>query len=292
MSSLVALPQPQMAAKGWFTKKKGRFVYCWYSAAGKERSRVVGPDTMNAEDARMKIGELGLDKLVSKPDPANATFGEILAAYLTYGKTKTGRDKAHSTKNTEARNARLYLSSWDDRVAKDLQPAEVQEWLDGLSQGLRAKIRSLMSAVYRHAQKFGRIPRTAESNPMTWVSATAESPYEAVSLNPEEAFAILERIDVALVRVLVVLIAVTAIRIGEALALLWSDVDWKKMKIYIRRNWVDGQLGRPKSRASTAPVEMHETLANLMQAWRRETPFRISCFRRSSCMDGSPGWVL
>ncbi len=74
-------------------------------------------------------------------------------------------------------------------------------------------------------------------------------------------------------RVLVIVVAVTAIRIGEALALKWSDIDWKKLKINIRRDWVDGELGRPKSRASKAPVEMHETLAALLRGWHQETPY-------------------
>src|SRR5207253_149612 len=112
-----------------------------------------------------------------------------------------------------------------------------------------------------------------ESNPMKWVSATTVSDYEAVSLSPEESFAILERISDPLVRVLVIVVAITATRIGEALGLMWSDIDWKKLKINIRRDWVDGQLGRPKSRASKAAVEMHETLAALLQGWRQKTPY-------------------
>jgi integrase len=108
---------------------------------------------------------------------------------------------------------------------------------------------------------------------MKWVSATTVSDYEAVSLSPEESFAILERIKDPLIRVLVILVAVTAIRIGEALGLMWSDIDWKKLTINIRRDWVDGELGRPKSRASKAAVEMHETLAALLRGWRQETPY-------------------
>ncbi len=50
--------------------------------------------------------------------------------------------------------ARLYLQPmWGDRIAKDVEPLEIQEWIDGLSKGLRAKIRNLMSAVYKHGQK-------------------------------------------------------------------------------------------------------------------------------------------
>jgi integrase len=47
----------------------------------------------------------------------------------------------------------------------------------------------------------------------------------------------------------------------------------KEQKIHTRRDWVDGELWRPKSRASKAPVEMHETVAALLQAWRQETPY-------------------
>jgi len=158
-------------------------------------------------------------------------------------------------------------------VAKDIEPLEVQEWIEGLSKGLRSKIRGMMSAAYHHGQKFGMIPRSEGSNPMKWVSATTVSDYEAVSLSPEESFRILERTKDPSVRVLVILVAVTAIRIGEALGLMWSDIDRKKLKVNIRRDWVDGQLGRPKSRASKAAVEMHETLAALLQGGRQETPY-------------------
>jgi integrase len=260
-------------AKGWFRRKKGKLLYCWYNAAGGERSKAVGPDAMSNDDGWLKVGELGLAKLVGKPDPTKVTFGEVLALYLAYGKNKTGDDKAHSSKNTNERNARVHLSYWSEYVAMGIEPLEIQKWIDKQSKGLRSKLRSLMSAVYNHGQKFGLIPRTGESNPMKWVSATTVSDYEAVSLSPEESFAILEQITDPLVRVLIIVVAVTAIRIGEALGLKWSDIDWTKSKINIRRDWVDGELGRPKSKASKAPVEMHKALASILIGWRQESPY-------------------
>jgi integrase len=260
-------------AKGWFRRKKDKLVYYWYNSNGDERSKVLGPGTLSDQEGWLKVGELGLDKLAGKPDPAKISFGDVLSHYLAYGKKKTGDDKAHSSKITDGRNARLHLSHWSGYVAKDIDPLEIQEWINGLSKGLRSKLRNMMSAVYSHGQKFGMIPRSEGSNPMKWVSATTVSDYEAVSLSPEESFAILERIGDPLVRVLVIVVAVTAIRIGEALGLKWSDIDWKKLKINIRRDWVDGELGRPKSRASKAPVEMHETLAALLRGWHQETPY-------------------
>jgi hypothetical protein len=183
-----------------FVGEKGKLTYYWCNTSGVARSKLVGPDALTDVEGWLKVGELGLDKLAGKPDPVKITFGDVLSHYLAYSKKKTGEDKAHSSKNTDERNARLHLRHWEGRVAKDLEPLEIQLWIDGLSKGLRSKIRSMMSAVYNHGQKFGMIPRSEGTNPMKWVSATTVSDYEAVSLSPEESFAILEGIKDPLVR--------------------------------------------------------------------------------------------
>jgi len=72
------------------------------------------------------------------------TFGDVLSHYLTYSKMKTGEDKAQSSKNTDERNVGLPLRHWEGRVAKDLEPLEVQLWIDGSCP--RAKERSERSA--------------------------------------------------------------------------------------------------------------------------------------------------
>src|ERR1700727_742169 len=72
------------------------------------------------------------------------TFGDVLSHYLTYSKMKTGEDKAQSSKNTDERNVGLPLRHWEGRVAKDLEPLEVQLWIDGSCP--RAKERSEGSA--------------------------------------------------------------------------------------------------------------------------------------------------
>ena len=212
-------------AKGWFRRKNGRLMYFWYNAIGAERSKTLGPAAMTDDEGWVKVGELGLGQRVGKPDATNATLGEVLNHYLVYGKTKTGEDKDDSTKKTEGRNARKYLSHWGDRVAKDIQPLEIQKWLDKQSYGLRSKLRSMMSAAYRHGQKWGHIPRGEEYNPMKLVSAPCKSDFEAVELSGTDAAAVIHNISDPLVKVLVILIAVTGMRISEALALTWDAID-------------------------------------------------------------------
>jgi len=131
------------------------------------------------------------------------------------------------------------------------------------------------------------IPRKPDANPMPWVSASEITDYEAVDVSPKEAFAILDQIENGLVRCLIVLVSATGLRVSEALGLRWSDVEWEKGKIQVRRGFVDGAIGDPKSKASRAPVEMHKTLAavrgmeeaNGIRA-RSGLPFRVQADER------------
>ena len=52
--------------------------------------------------------------------------------------------KAHSSLEGDLSRARVHLTFWNDRVAKDIQPREIQAWLDGKSVGIRSKLRNEM----------------------------------------------------------------------------------------------------------------------------------------------------
>jgi integrase len=132
-----------------------------------------------------------------------------------------------------------------------------------------------MCAVYKHGQKFGFIPREPSANPMPWVSAPVKSDYEAIELSGQEAVAVIRLIADPLVRTLTILIAITGMRISEALALTWDSIDWMKGKVYIRRKWNATKkcFGAPKSRMSRTPVVMTEGLALVLEVWRRETKY-------------------
>ncbi len=74
-------------------------------------------------------------------------------------------------------------------------------------------------------------------------------------------------------RTLVLVCAATALRISEILALQWNDIDFGNQCIHVRRAYVYGQFGKPKSKASKRPVPLHPVLAAHLLNWRRETPY-------------------
>jgi len=248
-------------------------VYCWYNDAGAERSKVIGHARMSNDEGWLHVGKLRLNHHVGKIDLAAATFGQVMNHWLLRGKTKTGDDKDHTTMTTDKHNAKKHLSYWSNRLAKDIQPLEIQDWLDSQSYGLRSKLRSTMSAIYRHGQKYRLIPAGEEFDPMPDVSAPTVSNYEAIALGSIEAGKVIKHIASPLLRMLVILVACTGMRISEAIALSWNDVLWETGKIRINKKFAMDQFGKPKSKASKAPVVMTLTLAGWLRVWRNETMY-------------------
>jgi len=211
------------------------------------------------------------------------TFGDLAKHYITHelpaDQSEAAIPKAHSTITTYTRYLnRWILPRWSTEIAASMEPIDVQNWLKqlgkdhGLSNQTRAKIRQTMSLVYTHGMRYGLLPRAEGSNPVRYVRQSCVSDYEPVILTPSQCFAILKELK-GMHRVLVLTAAATALRISEILALRWMDVDGENQRIHVRRAWVYGKFGPPKSKASKNPAPLHPVLAAVLEAWKAETPY-------------------
>jgi integrase len=62
-------------------------------------------------------------------------------------------------------------------------------------------------------------------------------------------------------RVLYLTAAMSGLRQGELLALRWMDIDWTAQRIRVRRNYVRGKFGTPKSKRSSRSVPLADEVA-------------------------------
>jgi integrase len=214
------------------------------------------------------------------------TFGELAMDYsrveLAINQANAPIPKAHSTVETYRRYInRHVLPRWETVRASDMEPIAVQNWLrelhkhSDLSNSTLVKVRNVMVAIFKHAQRYGFLPRTQEANPMVFVRQTSVSDYEPVVLTLSQCVDILANLN-GMHRVLVLADAATGLRISEILALCWSDIDWDHSCIRVNRAYVYGKFGPPKSSASKKPVPLHPLLADSLQEWRKETPYRAN----------------
>jgi integrase len=92
-----------------------------------------------------------------------------------------------------------------------------------------------------------------------------ESDADIRYLDVEQLEALLRAVDLAhewgpTEHALYLTAAMTGLRQGELLALRWRDVDWMAGRIRVRRNFVRGEYGTPKSRRSSRSVPLTDRL--------------------------------
>jgi len=66
-------------------------------------------------------------------------------------------------------------------------------------------------------------------------------------------------------RVMYLTAAMTGMRQGELFALRWRDVDWSAGRIRVRRNYVRGEFGAPKSKRSARSVPLASRVAGELE---------------------------
>ena len=72
-------------------------------------------------------------------------------------------------------------------------------------------------------------------------------------------------------RMLILLAAMTGMRLGELRALRWSDIDYRAMKIRVRREYVRGQYDKPKSLGSERGIPLAARLVTELDEHHQRT---------------------
>jgi integrase len=75
-------------------------------------------------------------------------------------------------------------------------------------------------------------------------------------------------------RVMYLTAAMTGMRQGELFALRWRDVDWSARRIRVRRNFVRGEFGTPKSKRSCRSVPLASRVATELELLFQDSRYK------------------
>lgn len=263
------------------------WVFRWRETGpnGRKRNRktVIGTTEQYTTEslARTAVDGLRLEinKEASNSLTNSITFGQLVAHYqeteLPDDISQARVPKAHSTSVTYRRYLQKWIKPrWEAYLLQDIHSVAVEDWLYALkaANGTKAKIRNIMSAVFRHAIRYGFLPRSEESNPIKYVRQSAASDVIPTILLKDQVWKIIVNLREP-ARTMAFLAAFTGLRISELLALKWTDIDFARSEINVRRAIVYGVVGGCKSKASKKPVALDPTLADALQHWRLRTPY-------------------
>jgi integrase len=74
-------------------------------------------------------------------------------------------------------------------------------------------------------------------------------------------------------RVIYLAAVMSGLRQGELLALRWCDIDWAAQRIRVRRNYVRGQFGTPKSARGSRSIPLADRLGGELDLLHRSTDY-------------------
>jgi integrase len=163
------------------------------------------------------------------------------------------------------------LGSWP---LADLRPGDVERWTAGLAErGLRpstvALSRRVLAACLADAERDGRAPRNAARLAH---APKVEGTTRRRALTAAEARSLLAHAgDDADIGLLVTLALGTGARVGELLALDWSDVDLTAGTISIARSRSRGGIGPTKSRRGVRTVGLPPFAIEALAAQERRS---------------------
>jgi integrase len=167
------------------------------------------------------------------------------------------------------------------RRLSEISPVQVMDLLkDKAGAGLKPK--SLLN-LYVLLQKMLNLAVALEllnSNPMQRVPKPKVERAEKPALAPADVKRIAEYMPQSL-KALIVLLYLTGLRIGEALALKWSDVDFDQSKLYVQRSvwraWSKRQKAERAFERSTCWVDWREFSKAIVSCALALNP-RTTCF--------------
>lgn len=279
--------------QGWLRKRMradgNTYFWCYQGIRPSDGKRVEHPvrlglvSAISSDTAAWReVGRLNLiEKHILNPTQGQPTFGWLANHYIKDGlpfNKRNGKRKSKGTVyNYQHSLDDFILPRWENEIAAKIKPLAVRDWLYSVHDDedydwqTVSKIKMVMGQVFSHADMYD-----LEScrNPIqkVMIPGSEDTDREARVLQPEETLEIVSRLDFP-EKVLVVLIAATAVRISEALALQWRHIKFDDDCIQIEQAFRLAEITTTKTKSSKADVPMCGLLADYLHYWKSQTPY-------------------
>ena len=249
-------------------KRRGTWNYLWYDGA-KRPSKVLGskqqyPTKAAAWKAVERL-QLGKPKLQT---------GDIVRDVIARYEVERMPSR-HST----ARVYRSFLKThivprWGDTFIQDMQPRPVELWLRNLPLSPKSKthVRSLLHSLLEFAMWAGVM--SINRNPISLVQnkGATRRTRKARNLTVEQFHALLKDLHEPFATMALLCVCL-GLRISEALALRWSDVDWLGSRLSVKRGIVEQVVDDVKTEGSAKTFPLASGLLGRLKSWKQLSQF-------------------
>jgi integrase len=261
-----------------YDKRRKTWNYLWYEGPTRRSKRIGTKQEFPTKAAAWKEVE-SLEIQAKPPDEDKGdTVRSVIARYEA--------ERMPSRQST-ARVYRSFLNNhvlpkWADTRIQNVQPRPVELWLRELPLSPKSKthVRSLMHGLVEFAMWSGLLD--ISRNPISLVQniGATRRVRKARSLTAEQFHALLKELHEPFATMALLSVCL-GLRISEALALRWADVDWLGSRLSVRRGIVNQIVDDVKTQGSAKTFNLAGELLERLK----------SCKQRSN-FSGSEDWVF
>ncbi|HJQ27241.1 MAG TPA: site-specific integrase [Blastocatellia bacterium] len=243
-----------------------------------KRAKLAGCDDKNNKKAAREAADAFMAQVNERNNnPLLQGRGLTFAAFIKgrYASFQTNRELQPSTlASYESMVKKHILPAFGHKLITEITPADLTDFFDALrtkvSGKYAANLYALLNSMFEVACQYDLI----EKKPIR--SMLHKPKYEIAekpTLSVKDVRKVINSLDGGY-QMLIVMLSVFPVRLGEALALRWTDIDFDARELYIRNGLWKGKLKpKLKTKASERMFHVPGALADLLLAHRSRSSF-------------------
>jgi len=261
-----------------YDKRRKTWNYLWYDGPTRRSKRIGTKQEFPTKAAAWKE----VESLEIQPKTESEAAGDTVRSVTT----RYEAERMPSRQST-ARVYRSFLNNhvlpkWADTRIQDIQPRPVELWLRELPLSPKSKthVRSLMHGLVEFAMWSGLLD--ISRNPISLVQniGATRKVRKARSLTAEQFQALLKELHEPFATMALLCVCL-GLRISEALALRWADVDWLGSTLCVQRGIVEQVVADVKTEGSARTFTLTGEMLERLK----------SCKQRSG-FSGAENWIF
>lgn len=203
--------------------------------------------------------------------PTSRTLNDIVSDYR---KLVVPHRKPRGVETTESHLRAHIIPELGQVPLTQLHVRRVQEFVNKISPGRSGKmvenIVLTLTGIIRHASKWNKEVQHINVSDLTMPAKEKAKPQ---FLSGQEIKTLIKA-SRGVLRTILIVLALTGMRINEVLGLRVEDVDFENRVIHVTKSAYNGKLGTPKSVASTADIPLSAVLAKELRKHLKSKHFR------------------
>lgn len=248
-------------------KRNQKWQFFWWSA-GQRHSKTLG--RFATKTAAWNAAQVFRAKLPQTQETGAPTVAVLVEQYRSEKMPK--RKMTRQGYNTWLTH--YIIPTWGNSTLQELQARPVDLWLQSLALAPKSKvhIRGLVRILWEFAMWRADVPLQRNPMELVTIKGASKRTRQPRSLTVEEFQQLAKQLEEPFHTIALVCMCF-GLRISEALALRWSDVDWLNGKLHVQRGIVHQVVDDVKTPESNRAMHIDAVMLGELKNWKQLTQF-------------------